>query len=597
MNKCFDLEKLTKLYNSQYSSKVKLDLEEDLKHVTDSENVQPTDKLKKKIKFSINDMKECIEYINDHIFSMKGGQYAVFLDNKIHLLDHTLFRMQYLNRFPEPLKHWFLHTPDVKYYTLDCDPQQKIGVDKVNKIVNSPPEMKAIYKKYSLFSEECKKKMNFFLAHVKNILCYGDINQYNYLLKIIKNMCLGIKNNICVVLSGPSHGTGKSALVKFLQDHIFGSDSTGIGSCTHLEKFNAGLFQKILVYFEEADRMFTTSTRSKYIGSIKTWTTESTITYEEKGEKMFDAKNHHTIFLTSNDVGFLGYEETGRRFFILDINPEKKGKLDYFKQLYACFTDEVGSCLYSYLIDEITIEDNFVADLYMPLTENKKDAFAERLSLPLKFLKFAYVLKGLGINERLKDVFTNFQNEKPSHLTVTKFNKLLKENFPNHISSSSNKIPMLNGFPKFVISRKELHEIYTKNNWIYEGVDEFDGDVLTEEYNKEIVVDEESMNVKFEIMKCENDKLRAKILELENMLQDKKENTVKTVKTEIELLDDELENMFIQIPSKGKTLIKTTVTKKKQTPAKLVKSSVVVDSETDDIELNDDDITNLANLF
>jgi hypothetical protein len=101
--------------------------------------------------------------------------------------------------------------------------------------------------------------------------------------------------------------------------------------------------------------------------------TEKFIKYEDKGKPSFESSNDHTIWATSNDSSCFSNSD-GRRCFPLDVSPEMKGNVNYFNKLYSCFNNEVGSAFYSYLIDNIIIENNFVADAMMPMTNNKKQA-------------------------------------------------------------------------------------------------------------------------------------------------------------------------------------------------------------------------------
>jgi len=512
MMKHFDLVKLSQLYDNAFKNKTKTNLELEFEKLTTDTKTKRIEK----IKLTEQDLKECIDYINDNVFCIDGGGYAIYKKNKIVVIaNKQQFLDDVLNRFPEQLATYFKKTPKMIFYKLDCNPQKEIGVDKQSEILNAPLQIKAKLKSFDTFSKDTVDKLNIFLNHIKKVICNDDKAQYDYLLVLLKNMVQGIKNNVVVILSGASGGTGKSSLIHFLKEHVFGHETTGIGCETHLQKFNAGLYQKRLVYFEEADRMMTDGKKQAYIGRLKEWATESTLSYEDKGDKIFNSENYHTIFMTSNNVGFLGYEETGRKFFILDINPEMKGKEEYFNQLYSCQNDDVGECFVSYLINKIETPVNFVADVSMPLTQNKKDAYAERLDKPLLYIKKNYVLKKLGINMRLKDLYTQYAEQTQCRMTATKFNKILKEYFMDYISSEKNKIPLINGFPKFVISSSELNKMYKKHNWVYEGVDEYEPD---EDAETETIDYEQDKDL-VELLTKENEDLKRKIVELEKQLK------------------------------------------------------------------------------
>ena len=456
--------------------------------------------------------KQCKEYVLKNIYPLTTGQYCLFVDNKLEILEDDLFTKQYRNRYPNEIKKWFTTSPELLFYKLTCEPSKDYIVDKERKVVNSAIKIKAKYSKYSEFPEKTKKQVRIMLDHIFQIICNRDKDQYMYLLKIIKRMCLGIKNNIAVVLAGLSEGTGKSTLVNFLSECILGYKAVCVGNSSTVERFNSQMFSKYMILFDEAERIFKQNT-SQVVSTFKTWITEEYITYEEKNKTAFSSSNHHTIFMTANDTSF-NPNAHGRRYLLLDINPEKKGNVQYFNTIHDCFNDDCGNAFYSYLIDEIKVEDKFVADLQMPLTNSKKQEIAERLAKPLIFIKENYLLRNLDIKMKLSELYQEYElSGKYWKCGVRKFFGYIRE------SPLEQYLTNPQGYPTLKISNSKLREIYEQKNWLTE-FDEVESD------ENDRIENEPNYKLLYEALLKENEELRKNskgakinIVEIEEELQ------------------------------------------------------------------------------
>jgi hypothetical protein len=423
------------------------------------------------------------QYILETIFSLNDGKTkCIFEDGEIKVLDKDQFTEMIKNRFPcKDLKEWYATSPEIKYFKLCCEKSEnKIDFEK-RKIYNAPI-IKAKYSKYESFTKDTKYACELMLKHIKEINCGGDEAQYKYFLKIIKRMCEGLKNNICVLIKTIGQGNGKSTVLKFLEQCVIGTNNTCVGTSRMVSSgFNYPMFNKILVKFEELP-CFSREQFKGISGLFKTWITEDYINYEDKGKPSFDAYNCHTMFIVSNDDCI--DDDDGRRYFILDhINKfidDENAKKKYFNEMYSkCFLSDVGNCFYSYLIDNVEIENNFDPNSQMPITNNKKSSTAQKLAKPFVFLKEQYLLKNLNINKKLKDLYDEYNScGKYYKMSVEKFNKYLKEsNLEKYLFDSS-------GYKKLKISCDDLKSIYTKNNWIGE-FDEYTDDDLKKEIQDE----------------------------------------------------------------------------------------------------------------
>jgi hypothetical protein len=226
------------------------------------------------------------------------------------------------------------------------------------------------------------------------------------------------------------------------------------------------MFGKTFIYYDEAETIFTKNNASLAVAQLKTWSTAEQITYMEKHKSSFSAMNNHTIWLLCNDASN-NSDEAGRRYFTLDVSIEKKGNEPYFKKLYSCFTKDVGNCFYSYLMDEVKIPYNWIADTNIPISNNKKDAIAERLEKPLVFIKRNYLLQNLSIDMKLSELHSEYLADgKFTKITNIAFNKIIKQCELYNYTSGWTHVP------KIKIEHSDLRKLYVKNNWLHE-TDEF----------------------------------------------------------------------------------------------------------------------------
>ena len=173
-----------------------------LHEIYNSEETIPEGKSFKK------DLTNCKEYILESIFPLlDGDNICHFVDNKLEITSLSTFNTMFFNRFPcKELKEWFRTAPEIIYFKLHSA-KSDIVADYEKKILYNCPKIKAVYKPYNTFDTKVKNQCKMVMDHIKNINCGGDNTQFEYLLKIIKLMCLAEKNNIAEVNKKPATNT------------------------------------------------------------------------------------------------------------------------------------------------------------------------------------------------------------------------------------------------------------------------------------------------------------------------------------------------------------------------------------------------------
>jgi hypothetical protein len=561
--KNFSLEELTKLYTNA--------------------NTVVDGKILKK------DITECKKYIIDTIYNLNdGNNVCIFENGDLKIMDNEKqFSKMFFNRFPsKELKEWFKTSPEIIYYKLSCE-KSELSVDKVNKKLYNTPKIKAVYKPYETYTNEVKESCNLMLSHIKEINCGGDNEQFIYLLKLLKRMCQGIKNNVAIFIHTFGQGNGKSTFLKLLEQFIIGEKSSCVATAKMVTSgFNFPMFNKILIKFEELP-CFSKEQYKGISGNFKTWITEDYINYEDKNKSSFDSFNCHTLFVLSNNECI--DDDDGRRWFILDHKDkfidDEEAKKKYFKNLYSrCFNEEVANCFYSYLIDKIEIAKGFDPNSEMPMTKNKQIAIAQKLAKPFVFIKEFYLLKQLNINKKMKELYTEYtESKKYYNMNISTFNKHFKESvFSKYIKESG-------GYDKLRISNDELKQLYIKNKWINE-FDEFEIDTIEKEV--------QDMKTDYELLFQEqikkNEENEKQIKELQEQIkllqQTQKIEKHVEIKTPVKskIVFDDLENDLLELEKEFE--IKTT-------PKKTIKTTKPKIIKDDEIEFEIIQSSNIDNFF
>jgi hypothetical protein len=272
-------------------------------------------------------------------------------------------------------------------------------------------------------------------------------------------MARGGKNQSVLYLRA-EQGIGKSTFTDFLRKHVIGSKlCVQSGSQPLISQFNAILFCKLLVIFEELEN-FSTNQWQGVSTRLKRDTTSDTCTYEDKFQKAFTAKNISNYIINSNVDAIK--DDDGRRYFILDLSNKRKGDFAYFKTIYDnCMNDTVGEAFFAYLM---TIDLTGYHDQDFPTTKAKEDAIVKRLDTVIRYLKDKYILKRKAFDTNLKDAFSEYE----SYCELDGSKSCCKIEFNKRLETLNIKSYKSNGIHnKFKVSTDMLEELATKNKWMH----------------------------------------------------------------------------------------------------------------------------------
>tara|TARA_R110002153_G_scaffold274041_1_gene446814 strand:- start:2379 stop:4949 length:2571 start_codon:yes stop_codon:yes gene_type:complete len=162
------------------------------------------------------------------------------------------------------------------------------------------------------------------LYHIKNRLCDGDDENYNYVLNWLAHLLQKpwIKMGVVICLRSSKEGAGKGILLNLLRkiigdNHYF--------QCNNLEQltgsFNGIGEGKLLINPDEA---FWGKDKKKE-GMLKNLITEETKLVNKKNKESYIIDDFCNYIVTTNNDCFIPAVEGGRRFFPLEVSNELSG--------------------------------------------------------------------------------------------------------------------------------------------------------------------------------------------------------------------------------------------------------------------------------
>ena len=172
-----------------------------------------------------------------------------------------------------------------------------------------------------------------FLNHVKEVICNGNEELYEYILNwysyIIQNP--GKKTEIALVLTG-KQGTGKNVFTNVLCDLMKKYSNRNLTNIDNIVgKFNASIENKMLIICNE----LSSAESNKYLNSdaLKSVITENTVDINQKNMPVRTTENVCNLILVSNDFIPIKIEQGDRRYVVTEVSDKYKGNFDYFEQL------------------------------------------------------------------------------------------------------------------------------------------------------------------------------------------------------------------------------------------------------------------------
>ena len=243
---------------------------------------------------------------------------------------------------------------------------------------------------------------------LKKVYCNNDKKLYKYFLTLLHSMLKYPDKplEVATFIFSKGQGSGKNTFLEFFKNHVIGTRTSFQGS--NLDcltgKFNNHLMHKKMVIVEEASSCTEGSFKSAF-DKAKSMITATTISVEKKGFDAINVPNILALFLLSNHPDALFLEETDRRYLCLWVNSMYIGNKAFWDTVYACFTDEIGSIFYSYILEwgkKNKLHARSHIDIYS--TDFKQEIIAQSASSSRLFLDHLYHYR---VTYREEELFRN----------------------------------------------------------------------------------------------------------------------------------------------------------------------------------------------
>lgn len=271
---------------------------------------------------------------NDPVLFEYNARYAVVrLANQTVVMDQSSsgiesaymsfehFKKAQMNRFTRDGKnaaqHWLAHPKRRQYERVVFAPGKAANDDVFN-----------LWQ--GLSCEPVEGNCNLYLNHIRDNICNGDEQIYDYILDWMAHLVQHpeILIGTAIVLRG-RQGTGKGVFASWF-GKLFGRHYKQITSSEQiLGKFNAILADSILVFLDEVYW----PGKKDLEGSLKTLITEKRRVVEFKGKDAIPMDNYNRVIMATNNDWAVPAGAEERRFLMLDVGNQHQQDTTYFEAI------------------------------------------------------------------------------------------------------------------------------------------------------------------------------------------------------------------------------------------------------------------------
>lgn len=203
-----------------------------------------------------------------------------------------------------------------------------------------------LWKGWPIAENPDKSGCKLFLDHVREIICAGNEDLYDYLINWLADSIQNptVRPGVALVLQG-GQGIGKTIFASYVLKMYgrYGSVST---NTNHLfGKHNFHLANKLMVFADES--CWAGNHQQEKV--LQNMITGDHLTYEPKGVDAFQMENFLRLIMATNDAWAVPASGNARRFCILEVSGHKKDDFDYFDSLKFEMENEGPEALLYYL--------------------------------------------------------------------------------------------------------------------------------------------------------------------------------------------------------------------------------------------------------
>lgn len=259
--------------------------------------------------------------------------------------------------------------------------------DNVTFNMTTTEHKSGIYNIWKGFSVKPKQgSCELYKAHIRENICCGDIEKYNYVLKWMANLVQRPNDiGIALLLMG-SQGTGKGVFVSIL-GRLFGKHFIQLDNLAHVVgNFNNHMKDSVLVFCDEA----IWGGNKKDLGRLKSMITEKAKIIEQKCKDPIPTENFGHFIFASNEDWPVHADRDDRRFLPLKVGEKHKEDHEYFKAI----EQEMQAGGYEALLYELQNED--ISNFCLQKIPQTPEAFSIKLLSSSSADQYLYAALSLG---------------------------------------------------------------------------------------------------------------------------------------------------------------------------------------------------------
>ena len=360
---------------------------------------------------------------------------------------------------------WFFQEDDdcyeVAVKTTEPIIYERDGIKYINLFSGFPHERTP----YESYNDSVKENVEFILNHIKQVLCSGNEESYEYLLNWLSCVVSGRKMQSLIHFLG-QQGSGKSVVSEFLQK-MLGHGLVHVDDNPNvLVHWNAILKGKVLLVLEELPAQ-TKSQWSQFNEALKHITTSNSMTLREKFKSEMSVDNICNVMVITNNRSAL---KCGRRIVSFDVSNERVGDFDYFGELVSRMQrSKTCEAFMNYLRNKYDETGKTFHENRAPKTTTNNDLANEYLKKTYKYIKDVFIKKNRGMEDlpfgRFYNDFIVRSNSNLSKVSVSKDLKnigLIAKVKSLEVNGKKTSRRVLN------VTHDELMGIYEARNWIHE---------------------------------------------------------------------------------------------------------------------------------
>tara|TARA_R110000787_G_scaffold244723_1_gene350573 strand:+ start:1331 stop:3595 length:2265 start_codon:yes stop_codon:yes gene_type:complete len=258
--------------------------------------------------------------------------------------------------------------------------------------------------KYQNTGEYKKENIKPFVQHIKKIICNGDEDLAEYVIKWFAQIIQTPhkKTAVGMVWRSEAEGVGKNIILNLIKKIIGSEYYYSTSNLEHLiGNFNADAEAKILINMNEC----LWGGDKKKEGRLKEFITEPTLTINQKRVQTYDTDNYANVVITSNSDWIIGINQNDRRWAMIECS-ETKHDSQYYKTLIDTDIQDLTNYLYSIDLTNFNADNIIKTKLHHEQVELSMDTaelfwmnLLEKKRISGRWLDTPYKIKKSEIHE------------------------------------------------------------------------------------------------------------------------------------------------------------------------------------------------------